>query len=112
MEEIQFQAYEIMGLNKKVKTVAIIQSRLTSTRFPAKVMKDLAGKPVLQHVLNRLSNCESIDRTIVATTYEEADDALETWCIENSIDCFRGEKDDVLKRFYECSKKIFSRYYC
>ena len=50
------------------RTVAIIQARLSSTRLPRKVLKDLGGKPVLQHVVDRLKKSELIDCVIVATT--------------------------------------------
>lgn len=86
------------------RTVAIIQARLSSTRLPRKVLKDLGGKPVLQHVVDRLKKSELIDCVIVATTEDDEDDELIDFCRSASVDFFRGEKADVLDRFYRCAK--------
>lgn len=84
---------------------AIIQARLGSTRLPRKVMLDLLGKPVLWHVVNRVSRAKYIDNVVVATTNLAADDAIEKFCRQNEIKFFRGHPEDVLDRFYQCAKK-------
>ena len=39
-----------------MKVVAIIQARMNSARLPGKVLLPLAGKPVLKHIVDRLSS--------------------------------------------------------
>ena len=53
---------------------------------------------------NKLSsNFSSIDKIIVATTNSPSDDDIQAWCDANDIICFRGDEENVLKRFYDCA---------
>ncbi|MEK7773701.1 MAG: glycosyltransferase family protein [Deltaproteobacteria bacterium] len=85
--------------------VAIIQARMSSTRLPGKVMKEICGHPVLFHVVNRLRSSRLIERVMVATTVEPSDDVIERWCGDNNVACHRGSMQDVLERYYEAAKK-------
>ncbi|MBS1736254.1 MAG: glycosyltransferase family protein [Bacteroidetes bacterium] len=87
-----------------MKATAIIQARTGSTRFPSKVFAPLAGKPLLWHIVNRLTFCKKIDNIIVATTTNKPDDEIETWAHENKIQVFRGSEEDVLARYYGAAK--------
>ena len=51
----------------KPKIIAVIPARYASTRFPGKVLKDICGKPMIQHVYERVSKVSSIQRIIMAT---------------------------------------------
>ena len=87
-------------------TTAIIQARLGSTRLPGKVLKDLNGKPLIFHVINRLKFCKQIDSIVLATTTNPIDDKLVEWCKDNDIPCFRGDESNVLKRYYDAATKF------
>lgn len=87
-----------------MKVNAIIQARCGSTRFPNKVFTEIDGKPLLWHVVNRLKYATKIDEIIIATTINSLDDAIDKWCFENSIHCYRGSENDVLNRYYNASK--------
>lgn len=89
---------------KEVNTIAIIQARMTSTRLPGKILADLAGKPLLFHVVSRARQATSIDEVIVATTDSPKDNETYKWCVNNNIICFRGSEDDVLDRYYQAAK--------
>jgi spore coat polysaccharide biosynthesis protein SpsF (cytidylyltransferase family) len=78
---------------------AIIQARMGSTRLPGKVLADLAGKPLLWHIVQRLKRSEEVDSVIVATTFQPEDSAIENFCQEEGIPCFRGSEEDVLNRY-------------
>ena len=84
--------------------VAIIQARMSSTRLPGKVLLPLAGKPVLGHVVDRVRACGTIPRVLVATSVDPADDAIETWCRDYGVECYRGSLDDVLDRYYQSAR--------
>lgn len=88
-----------------MKTVAIVQARMSSTRLPGKVLKPLSGKVVLDHVLDRLGKCKLIDQIVVATTTDDIDEQLVDWCKKRGVACFRGDRDDVLSRYYQCATK-------
>jgi spore coat polysaccharide biosynthesis protein SpsF (cytidylyltransferase family) len=87
----------------KMKTVALIQARMSSSRLPGKVLQDIAGKPMLWHVVHRAQQAKSIDSVAVITTTRADDDAIEMLCKESGIPCFRGSLDDVLDRYYQAA---------
>lgn len=51
----------------KPRVLAVIPARFASSRFEGKVLANLAGKPVVQHVYERTSGCAAVDKTVVAT---------------------------------------------
>lgn len=85
---------------------AIIQARCGSTRFPNKVFADIDGHPLIWHVVNRLTYAKTVNKIIIATTTNTKDDAIERWCLDNNIDYYRGNENDVLNRYY-CASKAF-----
>lgn len=87
-----------------MKVTAIIQARTGSTRLPKKVLMDLAGKTVLEHVINRVTACRLVDSVLVATTVEAEDDDIVKLCKKNNTAFFRGSVEDVLDRFYQAGK--------
>ena len=87
-----------------MKTVALIQARMTSSRLPGKVLQDIAGKPMLLRVVNRVRQSQSIDFVAVITSTHESDDAIERCCKDNGVPCFRGNLDDVLDRYYQAAR--------
>ncbi len=90
--------------NEKVS--AIIQARMGSTRLPEKIMKPLAGKPALWHVINRLGYSKNIDEIIIATTINNEDSVIEEFCRDYKVTCFRGSEQDVLDRYYQAATKF------
>jgi spore coat polysaccharide biosynthesis protein SpsF len=84
----------------------IIQARVGSTRLPNKVLKDLCGKPVLWHVVNRLKQSKLISEIVIATTILPEDDAIQQFCEENNIKYYRGSSENVLSRYYEAAKQF------
>jgi spore coat polysaccharide biosynthesis protein SpsF (cytidylyltransferase family) len=88
-----------------MKIVAIIQARMGSTRLPGKVMKGISSKPMLWHVLNRLSAAKSVDEIVIATTSNEQDKTLVEFAEEYGFKYFVGSENDVLDRYYQASKE-------
>ena len=85
-------------------TVAIIQARMGSSRLPGKVLLDICGKPMLQHVLERTQRAQTLDKVVVATTSEPEDQAIADFCAAKEIACFRGSLHDVLDRCYQAAR--------
>jgi len=88
-----------------VRTVAIIQARMGSTRLPGKVMKKLCGKSVLEHVIRRVQACLFLDDVVVATTAAPSDDVIAAEASQCGAKWFRGSEDDVLERYYQAAKQ-------
>lgn len=81
------------------RTVAIIQARMSSTRLPGKVLMDLAGTPVIDHVVQRSRAAKHIDEVAVATSVDASDDALAEHLEAAGVTVVRGSLDDVLSRY-------------
>jgi spore coat polysaccharide biosynthesis protein SpsF len=79
--------------------VCITQARVNSTRLPAKVLKPVAGKPLLWWHLDRLKRSRRIDRIVVATTDEAGAEAIVEIAEQAGVLAFRGSEDDVLERY-------------
>jgi spore coat polysaccharide biosynthesis protein SpsF len=77
-----------------------------STRRPGKVLADLAGRPMLYHVVKRSQQARGLDLVVVATSDREKDDAIEQYCNEIDVPCFRGSEDDVLDRYVKAARKF------
>ncbi|MBE8998091.1 MULTISPECIES: glycosyltransferase family protein [unclassified Nostoc] len=88
-----------------MKTVAIIQARMGSTRLPGKVMKELCGKTILAHVIYRVQACLLVNEVIVATTTSLADDVIVEEAEKWGAKWFRGSEEDVLERYYLAAKQ-------
>lgn len=85
------------------RILCIIQARMSSTRLPGKVLKKLMGKPLLAYVIERILPSKNINKIIVATSQDSADNPIADWCRKNNINFFRGSVNDVLDRFYQCA---------
>lgn len=83
----------------------IIQARMGSTRLPAKVLKRIRDKNLLEHILFRLSQLKHNVQVVIATSVLEKDDAIELFCKKNKVQCFRGSELNVLERYYLCAKE-------
>lgn len=89
-----------------MKTVAIIQARMGSTRLPGKVLQDLGGRPVLGRVVERAKRAQRLDAVTVATSTAAADDVVSAWCGESRVPCFRGSEADVLDRYAGAAREF------
>lgn len=82
---------------------AIVQARMSSRRLPGKVLRPLAGKPLLEHLLGRLSRADGVDRLVLATSVAVEDDAIERFALSRNVPCHRGPLDDVASRLLEAA---------
>lgn len=81
-----------------MKTIATIEARMGSTRLPRKVVADLAGKPMLERLVERVARSRRLDQVVVATTTAPEDDEIEGLAHRLGAEAFRGSVDDVLGR--------------
>jgi spore coat polysaccharide biosynthesis protein SpsF len=91
-------------LMDRIRTVAIIQARMSSSRLPGKVLLDIAGEPMLMRVVQRVRRAAAVDSVMVATTTDSSDDPIEAFCHEHGVDVYRGSMFDVLDRFYNAAR--------
>jgi len=79
-----------------------VQARMSSARFPGKVLAPLDGWPLVRHVIEAVRRALPSVPLVVATTSEGADDPLVAYLDALGVASFRGERDDVFGRFREC----------
>lgn len=83
--------------------VAVVQARMSSSRFPNKVAMQLGATTVLGMCLERLKLSKVIKQIVVATTHESIDQQVIDIAASKEVEFFRGDTDDVLSRFYQCA---------
>ena len=86
--------------SKFLNVVAIVQARMTSIRFPGKVLHKVLGKPMLSIQLERIRQVSQIEMVVLATTDNTSDDPIEKFASMESVAIFRGSENDVLGRFH------------
>ncbi len=83
--------------------LAVLQARVSSTRLPGKVLADILGSPMILRQVERVMRAKNIDQLVVATSDRMDDDALADLCKAHGVEVFRGDLDDVLRRFGDCA---------
>ncbi len=77
----------------------VIQSRMSSTRMPGKVLYPILGQPLIAYLLDSLEQCDHLETIVVATSNDAADDEIDRFCCERGIACHRGSLLNVAERF-------------
>jgi spore coat polysaccharide biosynthesis protein SpsF len=91
-------------MKRQQRIGAIVQARMTSRRLPGKSLRPLGGKPMLQYVLESLTQLDELAGTLVATSTEPSDDPIAEFCGRFATPCFRGSLDNVAERFLEAAR--------
>ena len=78
--------------------VAILQTRMTSTRLPGKVLRPLAGAPLIVRVAERVSRIPGVDKVLIALAEGVAHDPVMTALAGLPVQVVRGSEQDVLAR--------------
>ncbi|MFN5817049.1 MAG: aminotransferase class III-fold pyridoxal phosphate-dependent enzyme, partial [Pseudanabaena sp.] len=87
-------------------TLAIIQARMGSTRFPNKVMRQILGVPMVELLLHRLAKAKYVDRIVLATSIASNNQALVNHVKGLGYEVYQGSEDDVLDRYYQAACAI------
>ncbi len=87
-----------------MKILAITQARYGSTRLPAKILKEVNGKTLLEIHLYRILQSKMIDKLKIATTNEKGATSIIDIANKLNIRYYQGSIDDVLERFYKAAE--------
>ena len=93
-------------MEKKLKIGIIVQAREDSTRFPKKVLHPVLKKPLILKILSRLKYSKLKDLIIVAIPNNKKNSNLEKILKKNKYKIFKGDEENVLKRYYNAAKKF------
>lgn len=77
-----------------------------STRLPGKVMKSVAGEPMLSRILERLEAIRQLDEIVVATTADPSDDEIEAFCSRRRVRVYRGSVNDLAARLLGAAESV------
>ena len=88
--------------------VAVLQARMSSSRLPGKVLRDIVGIPMLALQLERVKRARKIDHLIVATSDDLSDSGIVALCEATSTLCRRGSLNDVLDRCHQVDSVVSS----
>ncbi|TDQ80967.1 UDP-2,4-diacetamido-2,4,6-trideoxy-beta-L-altropyranose hydrolase [Dongia mobilis] len=91
---------------RKLHTAIIVQARTRSTRLPGKAMQMLAGKRVLEHVVERLQKVRRADEVVIATTSDPADDCIAELSAALGLRVYRGDESDVMFRYLGAARMV------
>jgi len=80
---------------RPLKVLGVIQARLTSKRFPGKILKKIGKKTVLQHVVDACKKAKKVDEWVIASPHPIP--GFKTFIPENV------KEEDVLSRIYQCA---------
>lgn len=87
-----------------MRTVAVIQARVGSTRLPGKVLAEIGGVTMLERVASRTGRAATLDEVVVAIPEGAADECLVDACARAGVTAVRGSEDDVLDRYLQAAE--------
>jgi len=90
---------------KKI-TLAIIQARLTSKRFPGKILKKIGNEIILDKIYYNILKSKKVDNTVVSIPNNKKNLRLKRYLIKKRINFFCGSENDVLSRFFKTAKEF------
>jgi 3-deoxy-manno-octulosonate cytidylyltransferase (CMP-KDO synthetase) len=79
---LEFQEYRALANSETATILAVIPARHASARFPGKPLAMIAGRPMIQHVVERVRRAQLVSRVIVATDDQG---------IQSAVEAFGGE---------------------
>lgn len=85
------------------RSLVILQARMTSSRLPGKVMKEINGLPMIYWQIKRILRSKAVDDLVVATSTDVTDDVLAEYLEGIAVKVFRGDLNDVYSRYLQAS---------
>ena len=85
---------------------AVIQARMDSSRLPGKSLRFVAGKTLLERVIQRAKAMKFVDQITIATTKKAIDNPIADYAKQSGVQCCRGSEEDVLQRFIDASEDM------
>jgi spore coat polysaccharide biosynthesis protein SpsF len=86
-----------------LKVGFLVTARLKSTRLPEKLLKEVCGRPMLTHMIDRLKHAKKVDQIIICTSTNTQDDRLADLAKAEKVQFFRGDENDVLRRLSDAA---------
>lgn len=91
-----------------MRVTVIVQARMGSSRFPGKVLAEIAGRPMLQHVVERAARIHAANEVVLATSDDPGNRPLLDLAARLGVPAYAGSESDVLDRYYQAAKRCGS----
>ena len=88
-----------------MKIVAIVESRMSSTRLFGKILLKVKNKTMLEYLIERLKKVKKIDDIVIATTTNKLDNQIVSIAKKNNVKFYRGSNSNVLERVICAAEK-------
>ncbi len=92
------------------RVVAIVSARMASTRYPGKALVPLAGRPLLEVLLERVASSPALDSVCLATAGGDDNLPLVELARRLGVPAFQGDEDDVLRRYVDCARSMGAQH--
>jgi spore coat polysaccharide biosynthesis protein SpsF len=93
-------------LRDEPRAVAIVVARMASVRYPGKALVPLAGRPLVEVLLDRIASVPELDSVALATSSSPENTPLVAIARRMGIPAFQGDEDDVLRRLIDCARHM------
>ena len=87
-----------------MRVVVVVQARTSSSRLHGKILLPLAGRPLLERILERIRAASTPDDVVVATTCDRSDDSVYDLAIAAGVRCYRGDTNDLIDRHLQAAR--------
>jgi spore coat polysaccharide biosynthesis protein SpsF len=88
------------------RVLVVVSARMASSRCPGKALAPLAGRPLLEVLLDRMAAVRGVDGVVLATSVKAENDPLVDVARAAGFEVFRGDEDDVLRRHVDCARAL------
>jgi len=93
-------------IRSEPRVVAIVSARMASSRYPGKALVPLAGRPLLQVLLERIASSPELDSVALATSTSPDNQPLVDIARKLGVPAFQGDDEDVLRRYVDCARSM------
>src|SRR5262249_26690205 len=88
----------------------VVTARMASSRCPGKALAPLAGRPLLEVLLQRMATVRGVDGVVLATSGRPENDPLADLARGAGFEVFRGDEEDVLRRHVACARALAAEH--
>jgi len=93
-------------IRSQPRVVAIVAARMASVRCPGKALAPLAGRPLIEVLLERIASSPELDSVALATSARPENEPLVEVARRLGVPAFQGDEDDVLRRYVDCARTM------
>lgn len=84
-----------------MKVGFLITARLKSSRLPKKLLLPFGDANYVTQMIRRLKTSDHLDKIVLCTSVDNEDSPLEELARQEEIECYRGDREDVISRLNE-----------